>query len=245
VSDTTKTSCSRWRVPRRVASLRRVGVTLAVTLLATAMLLAGTSGDDAPVTDGGAQEISATQTATCVQATNMVHARAGRAMTFLLWAWARGSNTYIGWLWDTTSLREGPTGTWTLVESCGASTTTTTQPSTTTTRPSTTTTRPSTTTSTTRPSTTTTAPPNGAAIYAANCAGCHGVDGSGGVGPDLRGTVDAHGVEATIAVITNGRGAMPAWGGRLTPQQIAAVVDFLATLEGGDPHGHHGHHGAH
>jgi cytochrome c551 len=244
VSDTTKASSARSRSSHHTASLRRIGLTLIVTLLATAMLLAGTSGDDAP---DEAQAISATQTATCVQATNIVHAQQGRAISFLLWSFARGSYDYLGWIWATTSLREGPTGTWTMVANCGGSSTTSSS-TTSTTRPSTTS---SSTTSTTRPSTTTSSstttmpPPNGAAIYAANCAGCHGADGSGGVGPDLRGTVDAHGVEATTEVITNCRGAMPAWEGRLTPAQIAAVVDFLATLEGGGGHDHHGHHGGH
>jgi len=28
---------------------------------------------------------------------------------------------------------------------------------------------------------------DGAALFASNCAGCHGADGSGGVGPNLRG----------------------------------------------------------
>lgn len=201
------------------------------------MLLAGTRGDDGATTDG-AEEISVTQTAACVEATNATHAQEGRATRFLLWAWARGSNAYLGWLWTTTSLQEGPTGTWTMVTSCGGGTTTSSS--------STSTSSSSTSSSTTSSSTTssTAPPPNGAAIYAARCAVCHGADGSGGAGPDLRGVVDAHGVEAVTEVITNGRGAMPAWRGVLTPAEIAAVVDFLGTLEGGG-HGHHGHHGEH
>jgi Stress up-regulated Nod 19 len=54
----------------------------------------------------------------CVTATNTEHVQAGRATTSLFWAWARGSNAYIGATWETTSLREGPTGTWTRVTAC-------------------------------------------------------------------------------------------------------------------------------
>lgn len=50
---------------------------------------------------------------TCVQAPNSEHVTAGRATSFLIWAWAKGSDAYIGATWDTTSLKEGPTGTWT------------------------------------------------------------------------------------------------------------------------------------
>jgi polyvinyl alcohol dehydrogenase (cytochrome) len=89
--------------------------------------------------------------------------------------------------------------------------------------------------------------PDGEAIYQQNCAACHGVDGSGGNGPDLRGIGQAHSIEEITEVVTNGRGAMPAWEGVLTPEEIAAVVEYIAALEGGDPHSHHGggHHGAH
>jgi hypothetical protein len=56
--------------------------------------------------------------AACHRATNTQHVQAGRTTTWLLWAWARGSNAYLGNTWATTSLREGPTGTWTLVTAC-------------------------------------------------------------------------------------------------------------------------------
>jgi len=54
----------------------------------------------------------------CMRATNTQHAAAGRASVFWFWAWATGSNGYIGLSSDTTSLREGPTGTWTMVTAC-------------------------------------------------------------------------------------------------------------------------------
>jgi hypothetical protein len=54
----------------------------------------------------------------CVTATNDAHVAAGRATAFFVWAFAAGSNAYIGATWESSSLREGPTGTWTKVASC-------------------------------------------------------------------------------------------------------------------------------
>jgi hypothetical protein len=54
----------------------------------------------------------------CETATNSQHVAAGRATSWLLFAWAKGSNNYLGMTSATTSLREGPTGTWTRVASC-------------------------------------------------------------------------------------------------------------------------------
>jgi mono/diheme cytochrome c family protein len=74
--------------------------------------------------------------------------------------------------------------------------------------------------------------PDGAAIFAARCAGCHGGDGGGGSGPQLS---EGHAVAAypdaadEISLVSNGRGAMPAWEGRLTSEEIAAVVEYTRT----------------
>jgi hypothetical protein len=54
----------------------------------------------------------------CVTGTNEAHVAAGRATAFIFWVSAKGSNAYIGTTWETSSLREGPTGTWTKVASC-------------------------------------------------------------------------------------------------------------------------------
>src|SRR5687767_4657498 len=54
----------------------------------------------------------------CVTATNDAHVAAGRATAFFVWAFSAGSNAYIGATWESSSLREGPTGTWTKVASC-------------------------------------------------------------------------------------------------------------------------------
>ena len=73
---------------------------------------------------------------------------------------------------------------------------------------------------------------DGAAIYEGSCAGCHGDDGGGGIGPQLGGgaAVDAFPDAADqIAVVTDGRGGMPGFGGRLTAEEIAAVVEYTRT----------------
>ncbi|MEQ1874940.1 MAG: cytochrome c [Ilumatobacteraceae bacterium] len=76
---------------------------------------------------------------------------------------------------------------------------------------------------------------DGGALYGKSCAGCHGGDGSGGIGPRLAGTMvkkfpDA---AAQIAVVTDGRRGMPAFGTRLSPEEIAAIVEYTRTVLGG------------
>ncbi len=74
---------------------------------------------------------------------------------------------------------------------------------------------------------------DGAAVYGQSCAGCHGADGGGGRGPQLSegAVVEAFPeVDDEIGVVTLGRGGMPAFGSRLTPAEIEAVVEFTRTL---------------
>jgi cytochrome c551 len=69
-------------------------------------------------------------------------------------------------------------------------------------------------------------PGRGASVFAATCAGCHGADASGGVGPALRGRgLTADDVEAVVAT---GRGTMPA--GLVSGQELADVAAYVATL---------------
>ena len=69
-------------------------------------------------------------------------------------------------------------------------------------------------------------PSRGATIFASSCAGCHGADGTGGVGPALRGSgLTAAEIEAIVAT---GRGAMPA--GIVSGQDAADVAAYVATL---------------
>ena len=73
----------------------------------------------------------------------------------------------------------------------------------------------------------------GADVYAGNCAGCHGAEGEGSTGPTLAdgAVVEAYpAIEDQIAVITEGRGGMPSFEGRLSPEEIEAVTAY--TREG-------------
>jgi mono/diheme cytochrome c family protein len=84
------------------------------------------------------------------------------------------------------------------------------------------------------PDTGSTAPTTpGAEIYAASCASCHGADGGGGIGPQLAGGAAVKrfpDVADQIAFVTAGSGAMPSFGGRLSPEQLRQVVEYTRTL---------------
>ena len=73
----------------------------------------------------------------------------------------------------------------------------------------------------------------GAAVFTANCARCHGADGSGGIGPQLAkgAVVDRFpDVADEIEFVTKGQGGMPAFGGTLSAAQIQQVVNYTRTL---------------
>lgn len=78
-------------------------------------------------------------------------------------------------------------------------------------------------------------PANGAAVFGANCAGCHGENAQGGsVGPTLvSGELKAQDDDFYRQVILNGRAgtAMPAWQGRLSEQEIEDVIAFLRSKQ--------------
>ena len=68
-----------------------------------------------------------------------------------------------------------------------------------------------------------------AALFASNCAGCHGGDRSGGRGPALlpeRLTGDAAQYSTTI---TNGRGGMPSFSSKLSQDEINALAEWILT----------------
>jgi cytochrome c oxidase subunit 2 len=100
-----------------------------------------------------------------------------------------------------------------------------------------------------------TGPADGAAVYASNCASCHGANGAGiaGVFPPLSGhaadlaaldggrtyMVDAllYGLQGAIVIDgTTYSGVMPAWG-QLSDDAIAAVLEHVVTLDGSDAPG--------
>ncbi|HUO09457.1 MAG TPA: cbb3-type cytochrome c oxidase N-terminal domain-containing protein [Phycisphaerae bacterium] len=76
----------------------------------------------------------------------------------------------------------------------------------------------------------------GKATFKQNCVSCHGSEGQGKVGPNM--TDDYYKNIRVITdiprVITNGaaNGAMPAWGNRLDPKEIALVAAYIASLRG-------------
>jgi cytochrome c oxidase cbb3-type subunit 3 len=74
---------------------------------------------------------------------------------------------------------------------------------------------------------------NGAALFAANCAGCHGAKGEGGFGPDLTADTFKYGrtADAVRESITDGRPKnMPGFNGRLTQGEIATLTAFVINL---------------
>lgn len=80
---------------------------------------------------------------------------------------------------------------------------------------------------------------DGAAIYKAKCAMCHGPDGAGqttmGKNMKLRNLGSADVQAQTDAQlnkwIADGKGKMPAYKGKLTPADIDALVSFIRTLK--------------
>jgi mono/diheme cytochrome c family protein len=119
----------------------------------------------------------------------------------------------------------------------GPSATTTTAPPVTTTAPPVTTTAPPVTTTTappvttTAPPVTTTAPPviDAAAIYSANCAGCHGPNGEGGAGPSLIASTMTF--DEILNVLNNGAGFMPGYAGSLSPEELDALAAFTLAFQ--------------
>ncbi|HEY8129397.1 MAG TPA: c-type cytochrome, partial [Hyphomicrobium sp.] len=81
----------------------------------------------------------------------------------------------------------------------------------------------------------------GAAIFADNCAACHGTDGKGNTdvgAPNLTDAIWLYGSsqEAVMRSVETGRGGtMPAWTGRLDPVSIKMVALYVHSLGGGKP----------
>ena len=73
-----------------------------------------------------------------------------------------------------------------------------------------------------------------AADYKAKCAGCHGADGSKSMmgakplsGSEVQGMSDAD----LTSAITDGKGKMPAYKGKLSDAQIKDLVGYIRTLK--------------
>ena len=71
-------------------------------------------------------------------------------------------------------------------------------------------------------------PDAGRQVWADNCAGCHGADGTGGNGgPSLTNSPVARNAGDTMAQVRNGGGGMPAFKDTLSEQQIRDVTAFV------------------
>lgn len=66
-----------------------------------------------------------------------------------------------------------------------------------------------------------------AAIFSDRCSRCHGAEREGGGGPPLLPATLTKEASVYIKTITNGSGPMPAWGDRLSADEINALVEFL------------------
>lgn len=77
---------------------------------------------------------------------------------------------------------------------------------------------------------------SGAAIFQTNCVACHNRDASGLIGPNLTDEfyINVTRIEDIPDVVTKGRknGAMPAWGNRLSGNEIVQVSAYVASLRG-------------
>ncbi|MGH7649787.1 MAG: c-type cytochrome [Gemmatimonadaceae bacterium] len=66
-----------------------------------------------------------------------------------------------------------------------------------------------------------------------NCSGCHGGRAGGAMGPSLRDSLWTYGNTDVqlFGTIVEGRSAgMPAWGGRIPPDQIWKLISYIRTL---------------
>jgi mono/diheme cytochrome c family protein len=74
------------------------------------------------------------------------------------------------------------------------------------------------------------ATPDGASIYKAKCAMCHGADGKGKT--PLVATAQKDTVDAIAKVVADGKKPkMPSYQGKLTPEEIKAVATFVKGLK--------------
>ena len=74
---------------------------------------------------------------------------------------------------------------------------------------------------------------DGAAIFKAKCAMCHGADGSkaGPQGDQADPDTKAKGAAGLNTIVTKGQGKMPAYEGKLSPEEISAVADYVLSLK--------------
>jgi cytochrome c oxidase cbb3-type subunit 3 len=75
--------------------------------------------------------------------------------------------------------------------------------------------------------------------FAKDCSPCHGMNGEGGIGPNMTDNYWIHGgkVSDLFRTVKNGvpEKGMVAWGQQLNPKQMQEVVSFILTLQGTNP----------
>ncbi|MER3395221.1 MAG: hypothetical protein C4318_09060 [Acidimicrobiia bacterium] len=68
-------------------------------------------------------------------------------------------------------------------------------------------------------------------IYRRNCVLCHGINGGGAQGPPL---IDRpRSPHEVAAVLRSGRGEMPSFAEKLSPEEITAVAEYVSELSHG------------
>ena len=77
---------------------------------------------------------------------------------------------------------------------------------------------------------------DGAALYKSKCVGCHGADGSKviaalGVKPLNTPEVKKMGPAGVSELISKGKNKMPAFAGKMTPEEVSAVSAYVLTLK--------------
>lgn len=79
----------------------------------------------------------------------------------------------------------------------------------------------------------------GKARWVKTCASCHGDDAQGLIGPNLCDEHWLHGGEVTKIFTTIAKGVpakgMPPWGRAIAPEELAALVSYIRSLQGTTP----------
>lgn len=67
----------------------------------------------------------------------------------------------------------------------------------------------------------------GREVWSRSCSSCHAPDGSGGRGPSVRSVeVRYPAITDQVDLVADGRGSMPGFGGRYSPEELEAVVRY-------------------
>lgn len=75
----------------------------------------------------------------------------------------------------------------------------------------------------------------GRKLYVSSCTRCHGINlVTNGIGFDLR-TFPSNDKERFVRSVTQGKGAMPAWGGTLKAEQIDLIWVYIGSVNGWAP----------